>query len=95
MFQLILTQEVQEVLDGLKGNVKRLRKVRKTLAQLERDPRYPGLNSHQYETLCGPLGEPIWESYVENQTPAAWRVWWYYGPEPGYLTVVTVGGHPS
>ena len=74
---------------------KKLKKVRKTLGQIEINPRHPGLNSHQYESLSGPAGEPIWESYVENQTPGAWRVWWWYGPDNGSITILTIGPHPD
>ena len=36
----------------------------------------------------------VWESYVEQDTPAAWRVWWYYGPAKGEITVVDLAPHP-
>ncbi len=36
----------------------------------------------------------LWESYVENKTPSAWRVWWIYGPADGQITIVTIGPHP-
>jgi len=94
MFRLILTREVQKVLDDLERSPRRLRRVRKALAQLESDPRHPGLNSHQFHTLHGPFGETILESYVENQTPAAWRIWWYYGPDQGAITIIALGEHP-
>lgn len=72
------------------------KKVQKTLRQLrDAGPTYPGLNSHRYVSLAGPKGEPMWESYVENQTPGAWRVWWIYGPDPDTITVVQVGPHPD
>jgi hypothetical protein len=93
MFRLNVTSEVQRVLEGLANNPKRLKKIRKALAQIETDPKYPGLNSHPFHTLFGPLGEPIWESYVENQAPSAWRVYWYYGPEQGEITIVALSSH--
>ena len=73
---------------------KKYRKAVRCLAKLAQDPHHPSLNSHRYERIAGPLGEPIWESYVENHTPAAWRVWWYFGPEQGVITVVSLGPHP-
>jgi hypothetical protein len=94
MFELLLTRDVQNILDSLETSAKRLRRVRNALARLESNPRHPGLNSHPFHTLFGPLGEPISESYVENQTPAAWRIWWYYGPNQGEITVVALGEHP-
>jgi hypothetical protein len=94
MHSLSITQQAEAVLAALESDGKRLRRVQKALAQLENDPRHPGLSSHAYETLRGPLGEKIWESYVENNTPSAWRIWWYYGPETGEITVVEIGPHP-
>ncbi len=71
------------------------KKVAKALRLLETvGPSYPGLNSHQYHTYVGPRGEPLWESYVENRTPSAWRIWWGYGPGAAELTILTIGPHP-
>lgn len=71
-------------------------KVRKTLRLLrDAGPSYPGLNSHKYQSMTGPGGEDVWESYVENRTPGAWRIWWIYGPGLDEITIVTVGPHPD
>ncbi len=55
---------------------------------------HTGLHSHKYHSITGPNGEDVWESYVENRTPGAWRIWWIYGPDADTLTVVTIGPHP-
>ena len=70
--------------------------VRKALRRL-RDvgPSYPGLNSHEYLSLKGPGGEDVWESYVENRTPGAWRIWWIYGPDGDEIVTVSIGPHPD
>ncbi len=94
MFELILAKDAHAALQDLVSNLPRLKKVQRALARLESDPRHPGLNSHQFHNLQGPLGEPIWESYVENQTPAAWRIWWYYGPNQSEITIIALGQHP-
>ena len=96
-FQLAYTDEARSVLKDLeqpRHSVKR-QKVLKTL-RLLRDigPAHPGLNSHKYHSRSGPHGEDLWESYVENRTPGAWRIWWIYGPEDDMITVVTLGPHP-
>jgi hypothetical protein len=86
----------------------KLKKVRKALALLEQNPRYPGLNSHQYESF--PVVDKyvkVWDSYVENHTPSAWRIFWRYGPdEPAkvqadepetaqsIITILALGPHP-
>lgn len=71
-------------------------KVRKAIRLLrDAGPSYPGLNSHKYTSMSGPGGEETWESYVENRTPGAWRIWWIYGPPADTITVVTIGPHPD
>jgi len=71
------------------------KKVRKALRQLrDAGPSYPALNSHKYNSLTGPAGEDVWESYVENRTPGASRIWWIYGPHADGI-IITVGPHPD
>jgi hypothetical protein len=96
-FTLLFTDDASRVLTELqlpKYKAKRT-KARKGL-HLLRDvgPSHPGVNSHRYESLAGPQGEAVWESYLENQTPSAWRIWWIYGTESDTLTVITLGPHP-
>jgi hypothetical protein len=42
--------------------------------------------------LRGPNGEDVWESYAENKTPAAFRVFWCYGA--GVITILAIIAHP-
>lgn len=96
-FKLSFTDEAAQVLKDLGGSQeyeKKLRKVNRTLGRIETDPRHPGLNSHKYDSISGAEGEEVWESYVENKTPSAWRVFWHYGPNAGVITIVTLGPHP-
>ncbi len=74
----------------------KLKKVKTTL-ELLRDfgPSYPGLTAHKYESLPEIVaGQPIWEVYVENHTPGAWRLFYCHGPGADELTVIAVGPHP-
>jgi hypothetical protein len=88
------TEEVQATIDNLEQtDQKRYRKVIKCLALLAENPRHSGLNTHRYSSLDEAFGERIWESYVENNTPSAWRIWWFYGAEGGQITVVDLGPH--
>ena len=91
-FHLQLTDEAQETLEALE--VAKRRKVDNCLARLAQNPRHPGLNSHRYERFDRVYGGSVWESYVENQTSSAWRVWWAFGPERGQITVLLIGPHP-
>jgi hypothetical protein len=76
----------------------KLKKVRKALRHLQADPRHPGLHSHQYESFPVDRNVKVWDSYVENNTPGAWRIFWRYGPdEPDrqrVITVLYIGPHP-
>jgi len=41
----------------------------------------------------GPGGEDVFEAYVEQDTPAAYRVFWYYGPARGNITILSITPH--
>jgi len=36
----------------------------------------------------------VFEAYVQNRTPGAYRVFWCYGPEPIQITVIAITPHP-
>ncbi|MGH8828812.1 MAG: hypothetical protein ACRDVZ_14685 [Jiangellaceae bacterium] len=96
-FALLYTAEARDVIEalGTPAYAVKLKKIKKTLRILrDLGPSHPGLNSHKYHSINGPDGEEVWESYVENRTPGAWRIWWMYGPKPDTLTIITIGPHP-
>ena len=71
------------------------KKIGKALVLLANDPRYPGLNSHEISSLTARYGQKVWESYLENKTPAAGRIFWTYGPGQGDITIVAIEPHPN
>jgi hypothetical protein len=73
---------------------KRWKAVKKTLGLLQTNPRHPGLQTHEYATLTGPNGEKVFEAYAEHKTPAAFRIFLYYGPKKGDITIVAITPHP-
>jgi hypothetical protein len=96
-FELLFTPQAEADLDTLEadaGLAKRLKAVRKALGLLETNPRHPGLNTHKFSSLKGPDGEEVFEAYAENRTPAAWRIFWYYGPEMKQITILAITPHP-
>jgi hypothetical protein len=99
LFTLLYTPEASRVLEQLRDarqHATKYKKVRKTLKLLEaQGPRYPALHSHAYHSIPGPNGATVWESYVENKTPGAWRIWWIYGPADEQITIITIGPHPD
>ena len=68
--------------------------VRKTLALMEVNLRHPGLSAHKFHSLRGPNGEEVFEAFAQQKTPAAFRVFWYYGPSKGEITILAITPHP-
>lgn len=66
----------------------------KTLAFMEVNLRHSSLNTHDFSTLEGPGGEKVFESYAQNNTPGAYRVFWYYGPKKQEITIAAIIPHP-
>ena len=68
----------------------------KMLKLLRENPRHPGLNTHEYHSLDHPWSkkEKILESYIQNNTPAAYRVFWCYGPKKQEITIIGITSHP-
>ena len=85
---------------GGQATAAKLKKVRKALGMLQTEPTYPGLHSHMYQQFPGLEKGKVWDSYVENRTPGAWRIYWMYGPneirddmEIAVITVLMIGPH--
>lgn len=94
-FRLRLVPTVVQTLAELKTTQpKKYKKVLKTLGLMEVNLRHPSLNTHKYTALEGQNGEEIFESYVENKTPAAYRVFWHYGPDQREITIIAITPHP-
>ncbi len=96
-FKLLFTIQASDDLDHLLSDPalnKRLKAVRKALGYLENNPKHPSLNTHKYSSLKGPTGEEVFEAYAENKTPAAYRIFWYYGPDKKQITIVAITPHP-
>jgi len=96
-FTLHLSDAAKAALGELRrdgGLAKRLKAVQKALAKLEANPRHPGLRSHVFRSLSGPGGEVVFEVYAEQDTPAAYRIFWFYGPAQDEITVIGITRHP-
>ena len=92
---VIVSEEArQSYLSLRRSDPVRFEKVTRTLEMLAVNPRHPSLNSHEYKSKRGPGDTKLWESYVENKTPAAYRIFWHYGPDPRTITVLAITPHP-
>ena len=97
MFEIYLADHARQQLNTLRadeGLIKRYKAVVKTVRLLSDNPRHPGLSTHEFITLKGPMGEKVFEAYAEQKTPAAYRVFWYYGPGNNQITVIAITPHP-
>jgi hypothetical protein len=102
-YKLRFAKAARETLAALEvgdaNDAAKLKKIRRALARLEQNPRHPGLASHLYESFPVDRDVKVWDSYVENNTPSAWRIFWRYGPDqPGadlpVITVLAITPHP-
>ena len=97
MFEIFLTDEARAQLNKLKtdrGLSKRYKSVKKAIQLLSQNPKHPGLHTHEFISLKGPKGEKVMESYAEQSTPAAYRIFWYYGPGEEHITIIAITPHP-
>ncbi len=71
-----------------------LKAVRKAFSYMEINIRHPSLRTHKYDSLRGLNGEEVFEAYVQNNTPCAWRIFWHYGPGKNQITILAITPHP-
>ena len=65
------------------------------LKKLSVDPMYPSLHTHEIETLSRRYGMKVWQSYLENKTSKARRMYWVYGPDQKDITIIGLEPHPE
>lgn len=78
-----------------KEETKFFKKLVKTLKHLAADPKHNSLETHEVSDLTRKYGLKIFQSYLENNTPSARRLFWAYGPEKGDITILAVEPHPE
>jgi hypothetical protein len=100
LFDIYLTDAAKNQLERLKKD-KGLEKrnhaviaVIKAIHFLSENPRHKSLQTHEFTNLIGPKGEKIFEAYAEQSTPAAYRIFWYYGPDKKQITIMAITPHP-
>ena len=78
-----------------KEEQKLFKKLVKTLGHLAENPKHNSLASHEIEDLSRKHGIRIFQSYLENHTPGAGRLFWTYGPDKADITVLAIEPHPE
>ncbi len=80
--------------DALTGKEKiHFTKLIKALRLLASSPRSNSLATHEINVLSEKYGIKIFQSYLENDVPAAGRIFWAYGPDKGQITVLAIESH--
>ena len=99
MFELVFTVTAKDELERLEDSPRQaglVKQLKKTLGFLQTNPRHPSLQTHVFHSLDHPYypQEKVFEAYVQQHTPAAYRLFWCYGPEKGQITILAITPHP-
>jgi len=81
-------------LKSLSHLAKQFKAVTKALHYLAENPRHPGLQTHEFSSFAGPHGEKVFEAYAQQDTPAAYRIFFFYGHRRGEIVIVAITPHP-
>ena len=95
-WKLIFTKKADAQLNELENSSfqKRIfKEVTKALKYMETNLRHPSLNTHEFKSLKGSGGEKVFESYAQQRTSAAYRIFWNYGPDKDELTIIAIVPH--
>ena len=104
-YKLRFTPQANEQLAGIENDPSLagvLKQIRKTLGLLETNLRSKSLQTHEYESLSKRYGKKIFEAYVQQNTPSAYRVFWHYGDDEidgkgdrvSVITIIAIIPHP-
>jgi hypothetical protein len=95
-FQLIFSEQAKEKLLALETDKSKkglLKQLRKALGLMETNLKHPSLNTHKFVALQCKLGD-VFESYVQNRIPGAFRIFWAYGPRQKQIYILDITPHP-
>jgi hypothetical protein len=104
--KLLFTETAAKQLAALKSNPSTaglLKQVEKTIGLLETNPRAQSLQTHEFVSLTMRYKVKVFEAYVQQDTPGAYRVFWRYGDDlvdkkgkriPA-ITVLLITAHPD
>jgi len=96
-FHIELSEIAREQITKLVGDPSKkvvAKAVIKSLGLMCTNIKHPSLNTHKYDEMRGPGGETVFESYAQNKTPGAYRIFWFYGPGKSTITVLAITPHP-
>ena len=100
MFEFVWSPQAEELLKQLNADrslLQHAKAVQKALRFLrDPGPSYPSLNVHKWDDDPCPHGGELKEAYAENNTPAAWRIFFCLTPNKvRTLTIVAITRHDN
>ena len=103
--------EFKELYEGLAGKARNrtidkdetrlFKQITKAMGFLSTNPRHNSLNSHEIDELSDRYSKivgykyKVWQSYLENNTPGAGRLYCVYGPGKEEITIIGFEPHPE
>jgi len=81
-------------LETSKNKLKQYKAVAKTLGLMQTNLRHPSWHTHKFDAIASPFGAEVFESYAQNKTPGAYRIFWCYGPARDELYIIAITPHP-
>jgi hypothetical protein len=93
-FQLDFSQKARkqmQVLQSDHGLLHHYKAVEKALDWMQIDLKHPSLHTHKMQGNL--FGEEVFETYVENHSPGAYRIFWSYGNQRGLLHILSIEPH--
>jgi hypothetical protein len=97
-FRLVPTREAGENLRSLETDPSlrtQLKAVRKALGYMETNLRHPGLNTHKHSEMSRQHGFEVFESYAQQHTSGAYRIFWRYGSRREEIVVLAIVRRPD
>ncbi len=99
MFNLQFTKIADEQLKKIEANSSQsalCKQIKKSLGYLQTNPKHPSLKTYIYDSIDHPwdLKEKVFEAYVQNNAPSAYRIFWCYGPDKKEMTIIAITTHP-
>lgn len=97
MFKIRFTEEANDQFLNLQHATDKkaqFKAVGKALAFMHGNLRHPSLKTHKFDDMESPFGGDVFESYAQNKTPGAYRIFWTYGPNKAEITILAITPHP-
>lgn len=95
-FKLQFSEEAKDKLKELELHRSKkglLKQLKKALGFIETNLKHPSLHTHKFSGISSKLGD-VFETYAQNNTPGAYRIFWVYGPGKKELYILDISPHP-